>query len=342
MQSSRYPSPISISSMGSYLASCILCNANSTHIDLADLYHQQRQLTIHSAPPCTQFVDPMSSAASNESPHEAPLQLPPCHHNSLAPLALSPHTIQSTLQSQPDIDATLLWSIANGLLKTIADREATTAIATKRYEDWVHHLERRVLHYKESFNALPTGYTLNNGKIANFHILVGDGLYQEAKWIHLNNDGMVSGYHTSQGPNKQPHIIDLYTSPDFSINSPLGALPSWFCYMLMGPGGDFQILQQAVANMDDWGLTQETARYRKLNDDITALAIKIKQYQCDLDAAQAQLASCESHLMLACASKQVATLQNILRKVGTVRSGWKRGSRMPCGIHVHTAPLEEE
>jgi hypothetical protein len=73
-------------------------------------------------PPRSQFVDPMSSAASfntsNESPHEAPLQLPPRHCNLPAPIALSPHTIQMTLQLQPDINATLLRSIANGLLQT--------------------------------------------------------------------------------------------------------------------------------------------------------------------------------------------------------------------------------
>jgi hypothetical protein len=81
----------------------------------------------------------MSSAASfntsNKLPHEAPLQLPPRHCSSPAPIALSPCTIQTTPQSRPDIDATLLWSIANGLLQTIANREAATAITMKRYED---------------------------------------------------------------------------------------------------------------------------------------------------------------------------------------------------------------
>jgi hypothetical protein len=46
--------------------------------------------------------------------------------------------------------------------------------------------------------------------------------------------------------------------------------------------------------------------------------------------------------MLAHASEQVATLQNVPRKLGVVRSGWKRGNRMPCGVHIRTAPLEDE
>jgi hypothetical protein len=259
-----------------------------------------------------------------------------------APITLSPHIIQTTLQSQPNINATLLWSIANDLLQTIADREAATAIATKRYKDWVHHLEQQVLHYEDTFNNPPNGYTLNNGKIANFHIPVGDRLYQEVKWIRLNDDRTVLGYHAAQGPNEQPHIIDLYASPDFSVDSPLKALPNWFRYMLTGLEGDFQILQQAVADTDDWGLAWEIARYHKLDNDITAVAIKIEQYQHDLDATRARLASCESRLMLTCASEQVTTLQNIPRKAGAVHLGWKRGSCMPHGIHIHTAPLEDE
>jgi hypothetical protein len=288
MQSSRFPSPISVSSTDSYHAARILCDANSAQLDLADLYRQQRQLAICSTPPRSQFVNPMSSAASfnasNESPHEAPLQLPPCHCNSPAPIALSPRTIQTTLQTQANINTPLLRSIANGLLQTIADREATTAVATKWYKDRVHHLKQRILHYEDTFNHPPTGYILNNGKIANFHIPVSDGLFQEAKWIRLNDDGTVSGYHSSQGPNQQPHVINLYASPDFSIDAPLEALPSWFQYLLTGLGGDFQILQQAVADMDNWGLAHEISRYRELDDDVMAIAIKIKQYQRDLDA----------------------------------------------------------
>jgi hypothetical protein len=85
------------------------------------------------------FIDPMSSTASfnasNELPQEALLQLPPHYRDLPAPIALSPRTIQTTLQTQADIDAPLLRSIANGLLQTITDREAATAIATKQYED---------------------------------------------------------------------------------------------------------------------------------------------------------------------------------------------------------------
>jgi hypothetical protein len=64
--------------------------------------------------------------------------------------------------------------------------------------------------------------------------------------------------------------------------------------MLTGPGSDFQILQEAMADTGDWGFAREVARYCQLDDDIMAVAIKIEEYQWDLDAACARLGSCES------------------------------------------------
>jgi hypothetical protein len=245
MQSSKPSSPISVSSLDSHHSAIVLCDVHGEPLDLADIYRHQRQLAIRSAPPHSQFIDPMSSVASYntsvKSPHEDPVQLPP-RLSLPSPTPLSPHTIRSTLQSQTNIDNDMLRGIANGLLQTIADREASTSVATKRHEDRLHHLEQKVLHYEQTFNEPPKGYEVNDGKVSNFHIPIGGGLYQEAKWVRLNNDGTVSGYHSTQGPNKCPYIIDLYTAPDYSIDSLLEPLPAWFRHMLTRPGGDFQIL----------------------------------------------------------------------------------------------------
>jgi hypothetical protein len=86
-----------------------------------------------------------------------------------------------TLQTQPDLDAVLLRGIANGLLQTITNQEANTAMSMKRYEDRLYSLEQQVLHYKATFNKPLIGYILNNGKVSDFHIPVGGRLYQEAK-----------------------------------------------------------------------------------------------------------------------------------------------------------------
>jgi hypothetical protein len=193
----------------------------------------------------------------------------------------------------------------------------------KRYKDRLHSLEQRVLHYEAMFNEPPTGYVLNNRKVSDFHIPIGSGLYQEAKWICLNDDSTASGYLSTQGPNEQPHIIDLYVAPDYSVNSPITVLPAWFRHLLTRPGGDFHLLQNMVAKTDNWGLTREVTCYQKLDNDITHLVVKVEEYQWDLEAAQANLTSCESCLMFARAAERVETLHNMPRKMMVVRSGWK-------------------
>jgi hypothetical protein len=112
--------------------------------------------------------------------------------------------------------------------------------------------------------------------------------------------------------------------------------------MLTGPGRDFQILQEAVADTGDWGYAREITHYRMLDDEVTAVAVKIKEYQRDLDTAHACLGSCESRLMLVRAAERVTTLQNVPRKIEVLRSGWKKTTHMPQGIYIHTTPLEDE
>jgi hypothetical protein len=97
-----------------------------------------------------------------------------------------------------------------------------------------------------------------------------------------------------------------------------------------------------VADTEDWGLAREITRYRELDNDVTAVAIKIEEYQRDLDAARARLSSCETCLTLARTAERLATLENVPRKIGALRLGWKKTSRMPRGIHIRTAPLEDE
>jgi hypothetical protein len=88
-------------------------------------------------------------------------------------MPLSPRTVHTTLQAQSNINNGMLHNIANRLLQTIANRETSTSVATKRYEDHLHHLEQKVLHYEQTFNEPPKGYKLNDRKVSNFHIPVG-------------------------------------------------------------------------------------------------------------------------------------------------------------------------
>jgi hypothetical protein len=325
--------------MALYFTATILCDTNYNLVNLSDLYQHQQQLAICSTPHHIPQTLGMSSNAllnmSNELPSELPV--PPSFRYAKTPAtpAMSPRTIATTLQTNDDIDAALLWQIASSLLQTIANRETEMAIATKWYKDWVHTLEQCILHYEATFNEPPMGHVLNGSQVPHFHIPVSDGLYQPAKWIKLNNDGTISGYFNAQGPNEQPYVINLFSQADISTNSPIKTLLNWFRHMLTGPGGNFQILQTIVAKTDDWGLAREIARYHELNNNITMLAVKLKAYQQDINTTRANLMGCESCLMLACTTKWVSTLQNMVCKLGAIRLGWKRTNRGMCPTYIH-------
>jgi hypothetical protein len=113
MQSSPSCSPslMSTGSTGLYHAARILYDANRNYLDLADLYRQQRQLTIRSTPLCTRPIAQMSSNASfnasNENRHSRHpsrylLTLPRPQHRSPSPRApFKPHSRHSLTSIRP-------------------------------------------------------------------------------------------------------------------------------------------------------------------------------------------------------------------------------------------------
>jgi len=212
--------------------------------------------------------------------------------------------IQSTLAANDNIDATLLCSIANGLLTTIANCETDTAMQFHRFTEQVRGLQDRILKYEETFERAPEGYVLNNGRIPHFRIPCGHGLFRPAKWIKLNDDGTVSGFADTNGPKSTPHITDLYAQQDDQYTEegdtkPVLPLPPWFRFLLVGPSVDFALLHNALVDLDDWGLTRKVHRYRNLDCEFSDTCIKLKQMQVDLNALSQVHAASETRLLLA-------------------------------------------
>src|SRR6267142_338639 len=135
---------------------------------------------------------------SNISPAESSAPLPiPCPATPHPP-AMSPHTMQSTLAANPDINAELLCMIANGLLTTITNCKTNTAMQYRRFTKQIQGLQERILQYKETFKRAPEGYTINDGRIPHFHIPCSNRLSCLAKWIKLNDDGTALGFVTAR------------------------------------------------------------------------------------------------------------------------------------------------
>src|SRR6266850_6269406 len=127
--------------------------SQSSELDLRAIYQSQRSR------PYPQPVLMSSSGSinlSNVSPAESSVPLLIPRLVTLAPPAMSPRTIQSTLAANDDIDAVLLRTIANGLLTTIANCETDTAMQFHRFTEQIRGLHVTLTDCFSHIQRVPT------------------------------------------------------------------------------------------------------------------------------------------------------------------------------------------
>src|SRR6267142_2373031 len=322
------PSPPSLtSSNDSYFAPqiCTDTTLQPPELDLCTIYRSQ-QSRLYPRP--IHMSSNGSVNLSNVLPAESSAPLPIPRPATPAPPAMSPRTIQSTLATNNDIDAALLRTIANGHLPMMANGETDTAMQFHHCTEQIKGLQDRILKYEDTFEWAPEGYILNDSRVPHFRIPCGHGLSRPAKWIKLNDDGMVSGFADTDGPKSTPHVADLYAQADDQYTEegdvrPALPLPPWFRFLLVGPSVDFALLHNALVDHDDWGLTCEVHRYHDLDCEFSDACVKLEQMQVDLNTISQACAASETRLLLARASEQVDKLENVPRKAQATHSVWK-------------------
>src|SRR6266850_1862255 len=325
------PSPPSLTSSNDLYFIPQICTNTTTslpELDLHTIYRSQRSCPY---PRPIQMSSNRSINLFNVSPAESLVPLPIPHPLTLHPPAMSPRTMQSTLEANPEINTGLLCTITNGLLTTIANHETDAAIQYQHFTNQIKLLQDCILHYEETFERAPEGYILNDGHVPHFCIPCGNRLSCPAKWIKLNDNGTVSGYLSNNRPSSSPFTIDLYVESNNQYNEEGETKPAlpilpWFHYLMVGPSTDFQLLHNNLLLNDDWGLTREVHRYRDLDTQFMDICVKLEQLQVEHNAVQLAHSSCESRLQLACASEQVERLQNIPHKPQASHTMWKRKS----------------
>jgi hypothetical protein len=299
-------------------------------VDLQQLYSHLRSKT---SPRPVQMSSNGSVNMSNESPIEvpdSPLPIPPPRTQTPHTVAMSPRTIQATLANHEELPANVLREVCKSLLATIAKRDLEACNNANVLHDCINDLERKNLYYEEIYKQAPEGFDLNDQhKAPGFHIPVGPGIYQEAKWVKRNLDGTVLGYSAEMGPSDAPFIIDLYAKPDYKYDEeaepiPTPPMPAWFCRLLVGPTSDFVTLLRTSEEQLDWGLSHEITRYHDLDKEAHALSADIKVKHAELNALHQARDASEACLTLARAFEKVKVLTNLHRQGGNVRSAWKK------------------
>ena len=115
-------------------------------------------------------------------------------------------------------------------------------------------LQQQVNDNGDSLAKCPPGYKENNGCLPNFTIPLDDGTEQFTCFIKQLDDGRVAGLHSEAKGEEDARIIELYTSPNYTSDKPLELLPTWLRHCLWGDQATYTILEDAINDLDDWGL----------------------------------------------------------------------------------------
>ena len=174
---------------------------------------------------------------------------------------LSPTSVQNVLAATPNPTPDQYRSIINGLAATIRIRDDVHREKVEGLEADIANLQQQVEDDDDRLAKCPPGYEENRGRLPNFTIPLDDGTKRFTCFIKQLDDGRVAGLHSGYKGKEEARIIELYASPDYASDKPLEPLPGWLCHRLWGDRTSYSILEDAVNNLDDWGLLADIHRY---------------------------------------------------------------------------------
>ena len=79
-------------------------------------------------------------------------------------------------------------------------------------------------------------------------------------------------------PDDHPWITSIYAEPNYGSSKPSAPLPPWLRSVLIGPSTAYYTFQEAVADLNDWGLLVNVERYQEADNHIMSAHAKIDIY----------------------------------------------------------------
>jgi hypothetical protein len=231
------------------------------------------------------------------------------------------------MAAHPDLDADTLRTIAKGLALTVKNREALYQRVRAQCEARIADLEERARRRAgEGDEECPEGYIPNNGRIPQFYLPIGDGMGRPARWIKKLEDGKVAGLSGLDGADGVPHIIDIFAAPDRTNDTPAEPLLPWFRRYLWGPAASYNVLADAINDLDRWDIAADVERYRVLDEETNRLRRRIEVLQADLQSYQEAKELCEGRLVLSRVQDRLSHLESRPHPYKAVHrhGGWKR------------------
>jgi len=248
----------------------------------------------------------------------------------------SPCGVENIFAANAHIDPDTLCEIATGLVQTVKNRKEIHRFAVLTFEDKIKRLESTIEGYAETYERAPDGY-VRNTMYPDLKIPLGEGAYAEAYWVTPAHDGYVQAYGQEQGPLDTPYSLPIYARAVYS-SEPIDPLPAWFHQLLIGTPAIHANFAKAAHRLDDWGVTADIARYRKLDDDLSCINAELERLEAEARAVWIAKTICEGRLELARAPKQLAHMECLATPFVQQRNkqlatcgGWKKSA------HGHTS-----
>jgi hypothetical protein len=208
-----------------------------------------------------------------------------------------------------------MHEIATGLLRTIKEREANHDAEIQKLHEKLDRLEE--LLGDESSDEPPEGYIRNNGKIRNFDIPMGNGLYLPTKfiWQHPGDYTKAYGLTRKEFPSESPYCMEIYAAPDLRIEEVPEPLPLWVQTIIEGWTATFESLHRAAIELEDFGLIADLTRARDTYLKAQEMELQRDQIEADLSLLQEKYSLTRRHLELARISKHLARQQYLVPPV---------------------------
>jgi hypothetical protein len=225
---------------------------------------------------------------------------------------VSPQTVVNILATQPDLNETVC-AIAYGLISTVHRREVAHALETKERDKTNHVLQEKLKKYTEKIDkefflpGCPNGYEPNNSRISTL-IPVGEGFFMPVKFVKLWDNGRVLCL-PGKEHHEDPYAVDLFLSPDYSLQDITEPIPIWFNTLLNGPSPTYHTLCRAIANLNDWNATAKVECYRQQDDRLRHLHDELAIIQAEVHLAEDDLAACRYRIEAARIPSHILNLE---------------------------------
>ena len=210
---------------------------------------------------------------------------------------LSPTSVQNVLTAIPNPSPDQFWSIILWLANTIWIRDNVHQEKVKGLEAQLVVLQQRVDNKDDGLAECPPGYKENWEQFPNFTIPLDNSTEQFTCFIKQLNDGRVTGLHSRAKGEQETQIIELYASPDYTTDKPMEPLPCWICHWLWGNHATYTILEDAINDLNNWGLLANIHHYCQYNQEHTYLVQKMELLEADIQTMCKSRHQCEEWLV---------------------------------------------